>query len=64
MKRVKLREKTDRESGRESRTSETSDRKITLSKEMKEALMTLGTFTEEQADVIMEETRGNLPVDF
>ena len=64
MRRVKRREKTAREPDRETETPESSDRKMTLSKEMKAALLTLGTFTEEQADAIVAETRGNLPADF
>jgi len=64
MKRVKRREKTDREPNRATETPESSDRKRTLSREMKATLLTLGTFTEEQADAIVAETRGNLPADF
>ena len=64
MKRVKRHEKTDRENDRETRTSELSNRSVNLSKEMKASLLTLGTFTEEQAYVIVAESRGNLPADF
>ena len=40
------------------------DRKLTLSKEMKATLLTVGAFTEEQADEIVKETQANLPKDF
>ena len=61
MKRVERREKTDCEPDRKTRTSESSERKMTLSREMKAAFLNLGTFTEEQADEIVVETRGNTP---
>ena len=64
VRRVKRREKTDREPDRATETPESSDRKMTLSIELKASLLTLGTFTEEQADAIVAETRGNLPADF
>jgi len=39
-------------------------RKLVLLKEMKTALLTVGVFTEEQANVIVHETQANLPKDF
>ena len=41
-----------------------ADRKLILSKEMRDALLTVGAFTEEQADEIVKETQANLPKDF
>ena len=39
-------------------------RKLILTKEMKAALLTVGAFTEEQAEAIVNETQVNLPKDF
>ena len=58
---MKLRKNADRETYRETRLS---DRKMAMSKEMKATLPILDTFTEEQADAIMAETRSNVPVAF
>ena len=51
--RMKRHENTDSETDHETRKSETSERKMTLSKEMKTALLILGAFTEDKADAIV-----------
>jgi len=38
--------------------------KLKLSESMKTALLTMGTFTEEQADAIVQETQSHMPKDF
>ena len=38
--------------------------KLTLQKGLKTALLTMGTFTEEQVETILQETQENLPKDF
>ena len=59
MKRVKARrEKTNRD------VSASDNRKITLSKEMKASLVTLGTFIEEQVDPVENATNSNMPKGF
>ena len=45
-------------------TQDRTDRKLKLSQSMKSALLTMGIFTEEQADAIIEQTESTLPQDF
>ena len=60
----KRRNKKDKDSkGKETRKISNA-KKLQLSKEMKAALLTVGSFTEEQAEAIMKEAEANLPEDF
>ena len=45
-------------------TQDRTDRKLQLSQSVKSALLTMGIFTEEQADAIIEQTESTLPQDF
>ena len=49
---------------KEDDATKSQQRKLILNKGMKAALLTIGAFTEEQADAIVTETQSNLPKDF
>ena len=60
----KRRNKKDKDSKGKETEKISNAKKLQLSKEMKAALLTVGSFTEEQAEAIMKEAEANLPEDF
>ena len=58
------RAKRDRYGKPDKPVEQSKEMKLTLQKGLKTALLTMGTFTEEQVETILQETQENLPKDF
>ena len=58
------RTKKDREEATSKQQAGKENKKLILSEKMKAALVTVGLFSDEQAEAIINETRANLPEDF